>query len=187
MELQTQRLLLRNYKESDFEDYWDYVSMPNVGPRSGWAAYTDKEKAKQRLDLEISKPHQFAIVLKQENKVIGSVELLEHNKTRYTNLHLEPDAKEIGFILSEKYWGKGIMPEACKVVMRYAFETLGVNQIVIGHLKANTNSGRVQDKLGFNIVGELPNFENWIDGKPTSYIQRLMTKKQWQDINKKHD
>jgi len=66
MILETERLILRNFIESDLEDYWEYVQMENVGPRAGWKAYTDKEKAKERLLIESTKSNQFAIVLKSE-------------------------------------------------------------------------------------------------------------------------
>lgn len=170
--------------ESDLEDYWEYAQMESVGPRAGWKAYTDKEKAKERLLVEASKPNQFAIVLKSENKVIGSVELMNCNKERYKNLSIEEDAKEIGAVLSEKYWGKGYMPEAVKEVIRYAFMDLKVSVIYCGHAKANTNSARFQDKCGFKIIGELPNYREWIDGTITSLIERKMTFEEYYELQK---
>ena len=43
--IETERLILRNYRLDDLEDYWEYMQMPNVGPRCGWSAYTDKENS----------------------------------------------------------------------------------------------------------------------------------------------
>lgn len=177
--IETERLILRNYKETDLEDYWEYVSMESVGPRAGWPAYTDKSKAKERLKIEAQKETQFAIVLKSENKVIGSIELMDCKKDRYSNLNIEDGATEIGYILSEKYWGLGIMTEALKAVMRFAFEDLNVDAIYIGHAKANIGSGKAQDKCGFKIIGEVPNYRTWIDGTNTSLIERKMTKEEY--------
>ena len=117
MVLETNRLLLRNYTETDIEDYWEYVQMPNVGPRAGWPAYTDKNEAVKRLKLESEKENQFAIVYKDDNKVIGSIELMDCTQDRYPNIIIDPNSKEIGFILSENYWGKGIMVEATKKIL----------------------------------------------------------------------
>lgn len=185
--METDRLILRNFRESDIEDYWEYVQMENVGPRAGWPAYTDRNKAVDRLNIEMEKPDQFAIVLKKENKVIGSVELMACKRERYSMIPtpVEDNAKEIGFVLSARYWGNGYMPEAAKKVMEYGFETLGVSAIYIGHAKANTNSGRVQDKLGFRVIGEQPNYRTWIDGKETDFVARKMTKEEW-DSKKQH-
>ena len=180
--LETERLVLRNYKETDLEDYWEFVSMESVGPRAGWPAYTDKQKAYERLKTEIQKQNQLAIVLKEENKVIGSIELMDCKKDRYNNLNIEAGAKEIGFILSEKYWGRGIMTEALKRVMKYAFEELNVPVIYIGHAKANVASGRVQEKCGFKKIGEVENYRVWIDGTNTNLIERRMTKEEYLEM-----
>lgn len=184
--LETERLILRKFYESDLEDYWEYVQMESVGPRAGWPAYIDKEKARERLTVEASKENQFAVVLKEENKVIGSVELMDCNQNRYSNLEIEEDAKELGCVLSEKYWGHGYMLEAFQVVMKYAFEELGVPVIYCGHAKANTNSARLQDKCGFKIIGELLNYRTWVDGTTTSLIERKMTAEEYfQSLNEK--
>ena len=185
MILETERLILRNFMESDLEDYWEYVQMESVGPRAGWPAYTDKEKARERLLFETTQQHQFALVLKEENKVIGSVELMDCKQDRYSNLEIEEGAKEIGAVLSEKYWGKGYMPEAVKELMRYAFIDLGVQVIYCGHAKANNNSARLQDKCGFKIIGELPNYREWVDGTVTSLVERRMTAEEYQELMKK--
>ena len=85
MKLETKRLLLRNYKDTDLEDYWEFVSQANVGPRCGWGVYTDKQKAAERLKYEISKPLQFAIVLKEKNKVFDTF-LVSMNKNILDNI-----------------------------------------------------------------------------------------------------
>lgn len=182
--LETERLILRNYKPSDLENYFEYVSMENVGPRCGWEPYTDKQKAKARLELESTKPHQFAITLKGTDKVIGSVELMNAKNDRYGQFEIAENAKEIGFLLSNKYWGQGIMPEAAKAVMKYAFEVLEVPEIFISHAEANLQSGRVQEKLGFKIIGKNKNYRKWTDGNPTDAILRKMTKAEWLEISK---
>ena len=177
--LETERLILRNYQINDLEDYFKYVSNPNVGPRCGWQPYTEKQSAKERLYVEMSKLHQFAIVLKSKNQVIGSIELMNTKTQRYPDIDVEPNSKEIGFMLSEDFWGQGIMPEATKSVMKYAFETLNVPAIYISHAEKNLQSGRVQEKLGFKIIGKLENYRNWTDGLPTASIMRKMTKAEW--------
>ena len=177
--LETERLILRNFKETDLDDYFEYVSMKEVGPRAGWPAYTDKEKARERLLFETTKPNQFAIVLKAENKVIGSVELMECNKERYSNLELEEGAKEIGCVLSEKYWNKGYMTEAVERVMEYAFMDLNVPVIYTSHARDNIGSGRLQEKCGLKVIGEVPNYRVWIDGNMTDLIERKMTREEY--------
>ena len=118
MRIETERLILRNYTEADIQDYWEYVSQPNVGPRCGWQPYTDMKKAVDRLRYETRKPFQFAIELKDSHKVVGSIEL---DKTK----RCTEETKEIGCLLSENFWGKGIMTEAMKAVIKYGFDYMG--------------------------------------------------------------
>lgn len=184
IKLSTERLILRRYKETDLEDYFEYISHKDVGPRLGWTPYNSKQDAFERLKIEMHKPFQFAIELKENHKVIGSIELMNCKKDRYSNLNIENNAKEIGFILSPHFWGKGIMPEACKKIIEFAFEDLQCPVIYIGHVKANIQSKKVQDKLGFKIVGELQNYRRWIDGEMTSLIERKMTREDYLNLKK---
>ena len=186
MEIETTRLILRNYQKEDLQDYFELVSGKNVGPRAGWPPYIKIEDAKDRLeDIEMEKPLQFAIVLKEKNKVIGSIELMDVKETRYSGIDIPEDAKEIGYILNENYWGKGYMTESLQAIKEFAFEKLGISMIVICHAEANIGSGRVQEKNGFRIVGNIPNYRTWVDGKPTSLIQRLMTKEEYESIKRR--
>ena len=184
MQIETERLILRNYQITDLEDYWQYVQMEDVGPRCGWPAYTDKQKAKERLEIEINKPNQFAIERKESHKVIGSIELMEVKEERYPNCDLT-NAKEIGFLLSKDYWGNGYMPEAVKGVLQYAFEMLNVDKVYISHAEKNFNSARAQEKVGFKIIGRVKNYRQWVDGTLTDSIKRCMTKEEWMQLYKK--
>lgn len=177
--LETKRLILRNYKETDIDDYFEYASSNDVGPRIGFEPHKTKDSALDRLKLEIEKPFHFAIVWKELNKVVGSIELMNCKTERYSNLKIEPNAKEIGFLLSPDFWGKGIMPEATEAVLNFAFEELLINDVYIGHVSKNDQSKRVQEKLGFKIVGELENYRKWIDGETVSLIERKLTKDDW--------
>ena len=149
MQIETERLILRNYKKTDINDYWEYVQMPNVGPRCGWEPHKSIEQAKERLDLEITKSLQFAIVLKSENKVIGSIELMEPDKNTKGN----GKCKEIGCLLSEHYWGKGITTEAGKEVVKFLFNEVGYNRIQARFMPVNIGSGKVMEKLGMKYEG----------------------------------
>lgn len=181
MKIETQRLILRNYKMSDLEDYWHYVQMEDIGPRCGFSAYTDKNKAKERLELETTKPLQFCIELKASHQVIGSVEIMETKPERYVGFDLS-NSKEIGFLLSKDHWGHGYMPEAVRGILKFAFEKLGVEKIYISHAQKNTNSARVQDKVGFKIIGMANDCRLWVDGTQTNSVLRCMTKQEWENI-----
>ena len=183
MQIETKRLILRNYTVDDLEDYWEFVQMEDVGPRCGWLAYTDKQKAKERLyEVEVKNPMQFAIELKDEHKVIGSIEVMETKQERYPNSDLS-NSKEIGFLLSKNYWGHGYMPEALKAILNYVFENLGIETLFISHAEKNVNSAKVQDKIGFKVVGRVKDYRTWVDGTMTDSISRSLTKADWKQMN----
>ena len=71
---------------------------------------------------------------------------------------------EIGYVLSDYYWGRGIMPEAGKVVISYLFEE-GFNRIQALHDEENPKSGRVMQKIGMEYEGTLKQYEKRSDGK----------------------
>ncbi len=181
--IETERLILRNYRESDLDDYFDYISHPDVGPRLWGEPYKDKETALERLKLETQKPFQFAITLKQNNKVIGSVEIHETKQEYYDYAKLSQNSKTIGFLLSPKYWGQGIMPEAVQAILYFCFNELKLDDVGIAHNEANFQSSRVQDKVGFKIMGKAPAHHEWIDGKLHNSIYRKMTKYDYENNN----
>lgn len=164
MKIETERLILRNYTEADLQDYWEYVTQPNVGPRCGWPAYTEKEKALQRLKLETTKLFQFAIELKDSHKVIGSIELAQTNRCA-------DDEREIGCILNENFWGKGIMTEAMKAIIKFGFDHLGFKAVIAGFYEPNIASGKVQFKCGLKPYKVVENDGIWYQtGKPVNTI-----------------
>lgn len=184
MRIETERLVLRNYQKEDVEDFFEMCQNEKVCWMTGFPSYTDRSQAVARIEHNMNKPMLFAIVNKENNKVIGNIEIFDYKKDRFPNLTLGERTKEIGFFLHEEYWGKGLIPEAVKALLKYAFEDMNVSEIVIGHAESNVQSGRVQDKLGFKRIGVLPNYRIWLDDKTTNFIQRKLIKEEWLERNK---
>lgn len=153
--LETERLLLRPFLESDLEDFYEYASVPGVGEMAGWEHHKTKEKTKEILDIFIREDKVFAIVLKDYGKVIGSLGVekygLEDKLTEF-NGYL---GREIGYVLSKEYWGKGLMTEAVKAVINYLFNNLNLDFLLCGHYDFNTQSKSVQEKCGFKPYRKL--------------------------------
>ena len=144
--LKTERLVLRPWTLDDLDYFYEYASVDGVGQMAGWNPHKDKEESLKILNHFIEGKKTFAITY--NGKVIGSLGIEKYNEEELP----EHDAKlgrELGFVLSKDYWGKGIMPEAVKEVIRYLFTVEKLDFIVCGHFTDNNQSGRVQEKCGF--------------------------------------
>ena len=145
--LVTERLILREWKLSDSEDMFAYAQSELVGPNAGWKPHKDIDESKEIIKMFIKDQDVYAIELKAENKVIGSIGI--HN--RYPDEKLSKlNQREIGYVLNSEYWGKAFIPEAVQYLIKYCFEELKLDLIWCGHYDFNMKSKRVIEKCGFN-------------------------------------
>lgn len=148
-QIETERLILRPFKETDLKDFYEYASEEGVGEMAGWEHHASIEKSKEILDIFISEDKTFAICCKENGKVIGSlgVELygLEGALTEFDGYR----GRELGFVLARDYWGMGLMPEAVRAVMDYLFGELDYDFLLCGYYNFNGQSKKVQEKCGF--------------------------------------
>ena len=147
VELYTERLVLREWRESDSSDLYEYAKSELVGPNAGWKPHQNEEESKEIIKMFIKNNDSYAIVLKSENKVIGSIGL--HNRKPDETLN-DLKQREIGYVLNPNYWGKGFIPEAVNCLLNYGFNELNLDLIWCGHFDFNNNSKRVNEKCGFN-------------------------------------
>lgn len=140
--LETERLILREWTLDDAEDMFAYASGEKVGPMAGWKPHESVEESESIIKMFIDEDETWAIELKENHKVIGSVGL---HKRKRPGLAGE---RELGYVLSEAYWGQGLIPEAAKRVLQFAFEELDLECVNVCHFDFNEQSKRVIEKLG---------------------------------------
>lgn len=162
--LETDRLILRDWKEEDYLDLYEYACDDRVGPVAGWPVHENEDKSKTLIKKFITDNESYAIVLKSENKVIGGTGL-KNTTPDETLKNLKQ--REIGYVLNPKYWGQAYVPEAVKALLKYGFEELKLDLIWCGHYDFNMKSKRVIEKCGFdfrfNHDVKLALFENRIE------------------------
>ena len=88
--------------------------------------------------------------------------------------------REIGYVMSKDYWGRGLMPEAVREAMRYMFEDAGADFLLCGHFLENRQSARVQQKCGFRYYRN--NIHHGITGDREG-IMNFISRKQWLEMN----
>ena len=145
--IETKRLILRDFSQEDLNDLFAYAQSDKVGPMAGWKPHDSIEESQKILNMFIEENEVWAIEDKHLNKVIGSIGL--HKDSRRNN----PKALMLGYVLSEEYWGKGLMVEACRAVLNYGFNECDLGLISIYHFPFNTQSESVIHKLGFKHEG----------------------------------
>ncbi len=154
-QIETDRLILRSFLPSDLDDFFEYASIEGVGEMAGWKHHESKEESQTILERFIEQDKTFAICLKMNNKVIGSLGVekygMEDALTEFTHYK----GREIGYVLSKAYWGQGLMPEAVKAVIDYLFVDLDLDFLTCGYYDFNAQSKRVQEKCGFKPYRKL--------------------------------
>ena len=147
--LQTERLVLRPWKESDAEALFSYATDPDIGPRAGWPAHKNVEESVQVIRDVLAMPETFAITLREAHGTSAPVGAIGLKVGEASDLAIGNNQAELGFWIGKPLWGKGYMPEAVREVMRHGFCDLGLEAIWAGHADDNDQSRRVQEKAGF--------------------------------------
>lgn len=146
MILETKRLCLRPWQEADAEDLYRYASSPEVGPIAGWPVHTSIENSREIINGVLSEPETYAVVLKASGQAVGSIGLMIGAAS---NLSLPDDEGEIGYWIGVPFWGQGLIPEAMRRIISYAFGELHLSKLWCGYFDGNDKSKRVQEKCGF--------------------------------------
>ena len=156
VELETERLILRKFRQEDAQDMFDnWANDKNVTKHLSWLPHGSVDCTKKCLEAWITgyekdSMYQWAIVPKEYGKVIGSVSAMNVN---------EKDSRcGIGYCMSKSYWNKGIMTEALKTVIKFLFYQVGFNRIQAMHHVENPASGKVMQKVGMKYEGRLKQY-----------------------------
>ncbi|MBW2979183.1 N-acetyltransferase [Candidatus Woesearchaeota archaeon] len=151
LEIEGERIKLRKLKLSDASDIYKNLQdreMVKWTLNIPWP-YKRKDAIKfiRKTHYEMKKKsgYTFGIVLKEINKVIGVVSLIHINQ--------KDKNAELGYWLGKKYWGKGLMTEAVKLMLKFAFEKLKLHRVYAGVFEENIASRRVLEKTGFKLEG----------------------------------
>ena len=143
--METERLMLRKWEETDAESLFLYASDPDVGPIAEWQPHKSVEESLDVIRNVLCGAECYAICEKGNGKAIGAIELRLNGHTDMTE---RDDECELGYWIGKPFWGRSYMPEAARAVIRHGFEDLGMQTIWCGYYD-NQKSKRVQEKLGF--------------------------------------
>lgn len=150
-QLKTDRLILRKFVKTDYEKVFiHWANNPKVAFYTTWDTHENRSITQNYVSWLInqySKSDFYCWGIEYKGDLVGEISVVE--KIDYY------DSCEIGYVLSEKYWGKGIMTEACRCVLNYLFETIGYRKITASCDEMNIGSSKVLENVGMTLEGNL--------------------------------
>jgi ribosomal-protein-alanine N-acetyltransferase len=180
MKLETKRLFLRNWQESDISDLFDGLNNYNI---SKWLIMVpfpySRENAKEWIkyckknDIGKNKNgYELAIELKSNQKVIGGVSISAINKIHGT--------AGGGIWINENYHGNGYGKEAFYEKIRFSFDELGLRKLENGFFDGNESSKIMQERFGYKIEGRRRKKYNCMaDGELKDEVITGLLKEEW--------
>lgn len=135
----------------DADAVFNYASDPEVTRYVLWDTHRAVRDSEEFLRSavkggEAGQQADWGIVEKSSGRFVGACGLLpvpEHSRA------------ELGYVLSREYWGRGLMPEAVRAMIRFSFEKLDLNRVEARCIAENTASGRIMEKAGMTYEGTL--------------------------------
>ncbi len=154
----TDRLIIRKFNKTDWEDLYEYLSNEIVVKYEPYNIYSEIEAKKEAIERSESEFF-YAVCLKETGKLIGNLYLAKGDF----------DTLEIGYVFNLKYWGKGYATESAKALIDIAFSQLGARRIVAMCNPLNEHSWKLLERLGMRREGTLIKniyFKKDINGHP---------------------
>jgi ribosomal-protein-alanine N-acetyltransferase len=140
------KVTLRNQRVSDAKQFFEILSNLNFiyFPAKPKSIKDEKDFLRQNRQKRKNKTEfNYAIVYKKN--LVGAIGI---------RIDLfRPYIGELGYFVDEKYWGKGIAPEAVKLAEKIGFGKLGLKRIEIMMIKKNKASENVAAKCGYKKEG----------------------------------
>ena len=145
-DLQTSRLVLRQWREADLEPFAALNADPEVMfhfPSPLTRAQSDALAERERIRISENGWGLWAAERVSDGAFLGFIGLAEHR----FDAHFTP-AVEVGWRLAREYWGNGYATEGGRAAITFAFEELALDEIVSFTTVGNTRSVAVMDRLG---------------------------------------
>lgn len=153
-EIETARLRLRGWKESDLEAYARIAADPLVTRYLAHGEPLTVEQARRAFEWFAShwEEHGYgiwAVEDRETGELIGRIGLARHDDWPEGD-----DKVEVGWVLARSHWGRGLATEGALASVRYGFETLGLSRIISIVQAPNAASRRVMEKAGLTYQGQ---------------------------------
>lgn len=176
--MESERLLLRNWRDDDVEELFRHASNPVIGEAAGWMPHRSLEQSRRLLPIIFGDPETYAIVLKSTGLPVGNIEVMREED--FHTAPLAPNEAELSYWIGQEFWGQGLVPEATKLILHRCFTDLKLDGVWCCHYEGNLQSKRVQEKCGF-IFHHCDKNARTKTGEPRVVNLLYMSYDQWLD------
>ena len=176
MIITTNRLLIREFTESDWTRVLAYQSNPLYLRYYHWTQRTAEDVRlfiRDFINQQNEEPRtkfQLAVILRSEEKLIGNCGIRKKS-------HDSREA-EIGYELDPDYWGRGYATEAITSLVHFGFSKLMLHRVASHCIAENQASARVLEKLGMCCEGKLRE-NQWIKGRWWDTLLYSILENEW--------
>lgn len=179
MQVETQRLIIRDFKMEDWIEVHKYASSHEVTEYMIWGPNSEDE-TKAYIEQQMTKQHssdrtdyELGVILKKTNKLIGGC-----------GIHIKENNAEIGYCFNPEFWGNGYATEASKAMLILGFEKFKVHRVFATCRPGNIASANVLRSIGMKQEGHLRE-HMWHKGKfHDSFLFSIIEDEHHQMINK---
>ena len=149
--IETERLILRRFTLDDAPQmYANWASDPEVTRYLTWPAHASVEVTRMVISDWVKRYEQldtyhWGLELKETGELIGDLALVRIDESI--------EEGEVGWCMGRAWWGRGLMPEAGRAMLKYLFDEVGFNRVMAKHDVNNPKSGRAMQKIGMLYEG----------------------------------
>ncbi|HBX90035.1 GNAT family N-acetyltransferase [Alistipes sp.] len=145
--IETERLLLRPWRETDAAALFRYAADPDIGPAAGWPPHTSVENSLEIIRTVFAAPETYAVVPKGSGEPVGCCGIMFSESLHTADM--KRGEAEIGYWIGKPYWGRGFIPEAVGALLSRCFDDLALDAVWCGYYEGNAKSKRVVEKCRF--------------------------------------
>ena len=165
--LQTKELRFEPLRHHHLDYLWPHVSQPDIPKYMSWDSHKNKEETSQFIAASVENQAQGQSItwcIFSDREFLGifsCIDILwQHRSLLYRKA-------EIAYWATAQARGKGMMTKTGKLLISYGFVIFGLNKITVSHVRQNTASKKLIERLGFrHISTQLEHFKKngtWFD------------------------
>lgn len=180
---ETDRLVLRDWREEDWPRFWELTNTPRVMRwLGGVASEAIMAAARERLEGYRTKfGHTFWVLERKDDRNHLSGEMLGFCGLKRANVEGSPvfDMVEIGWRMREDAWGRSYAKEAAMACLDLAFDRFGAETVIALTVDGNTASWGLMRRLGMTRREDLDYVDDNWPAEFNPSIVHLITAQEW--------